>query len=400
MAKHKDETTEYIPSWDDGTYHTGSARPHKEHRGLIAVLMILVTFLGGLASALGLINIHLLQELADATAGPDNVGMYVDSENTIPKMDDPATDTAPSAPSPEDWDLPLEAPQQETVPTQEILLRNDPAIVTVHRDEPESEAVACGVIMDEEGFLITNAYPISDCSHIYVQLSDGRYFRASVVGTDEFTDLAVLYINAQDLIAAPFADTQTLLVGEEIVFIGTDRVAQEGHVLDHDADYAVGNDIFDLLETNLHDIAGPIFNACGQMVGFSSPALGEDGCTMAIPSDLVKDVARQIIRNGVIHGRPCLGAEVEEVQKLYQQYWQLPQGLRVTRTFRENSHLEGLAPGDILISLDGQPITDRESLYAVLRDLRAGDQVTVTVVRDNETITLTLTIQTSGSQGE
>ena len=260
--------------------------------------------------------------------------------------------------------------------------------------------MACGVIMDQAGFLITNAYPISDSSRVFVQLSDERSFRATVVGTDEFTDLAVLFIEADGLEAAQFAATDDLQTGDPIVYIGAQREMLEGSVCCHTAGYTVGSEELSLLKTDLRDISGPIFNACGQIVGFSTPFITDDSCAMAIPSSLVKDVAEQIIETGTISGRPTLGAELEEVQPLHQQYWQLPQGLRVTRNFRENAQLQGLEPGDILVSLNGKPITDRESLCAVLRTLRGGDRVTATVVRDNQTITLTLTIQSSGNWGE
>lgn len=398
MAKRKSETTEYIPEWDDGTYHTGAAKPQKEHRGLIAVLMILVIFLGGIASLLGFANIRLLRQLSQAKA-PDHVPLYQDGDPQQFPARDADDASAPSLSRPENWDLPLETAPQEDLQPAEILVRNDASIVSVHISGPDSEAVACGVIMDEAGFLITNAYPISESSRIHVRLSDERSYRATLVGTDEFMDLAVLYIEADGLNAAQFAVTDHIQNGDPVFYIGAQREMLAGSIRSHSADYTVGSDEFALLKTDLCGISGPIFNAWGQIVGFSSPFLSDDDCAMAIPSVLVKDVAEQIIKTGAISGRPTLGAELEEVQPLHQQYWQLPQGLRVTRTFRENSQLQGLETGDILISLNGKPITDRESLCAVMRTLHAGQQVSATVVRGNQTITLMLTIQSSGNLG-
>lgn len=400
MAKHKSESTEYIPKWDDGTYHTGSAKPHKEHRGLIAVLMILVIFLGGLASALGLLNVRLLQEIAQFRADAKDVPLYEDKSSTDFHLAESDDASAPSLPNAKDWDLPLEAPEKTTIPAADILHRNDDALVSIHCGSPDSEAVACGVIVDESGYLLTNAYPVSDSGRIYVQLSDGQIFRASVVGIDEFTDLAVLYIEAAGLTAAEFAATDTLKERETIIFIGTDRQMRQGSISTKDSVYTVGSDALRLLETDLPGISGPIFNACGQMIGFCSPFLSENTGAMAIPSAIVKEVAEQIIRNGTISGRPSLGAQLEEVLPVHQQYWQLPQGLRVTDTGLDESLSTALEPGDILIQLGGQSITDRESLCAVLRQLRAGDRVEAIVVRGNETITLTLIIQASGNQKE
>lgn len=400
MGKRKTKTTQAVPNWDDGTYHTGSARPHKDNRGLIAVLMILVIFLGGIASMLGLVNIRLVQQLAANQATVDQEPLYVDTNNQNSPVANTDIYSAPTLPKAEDWDLPLEEPAQTLLPTEEILRRNDPCLVTIHCADPASAAVACGVIMDEAGFLVTNAYPIFDSSHIYVTLSDGRYFRATLVGADAFTDLAVLFIDADGLKPAEFADTDGLIVGDDITYIGADRVAQKGKLRSVRALYSVGDDRLSLLETDFHQIDGPVFNQSGQILGFGSPFLAKASWAMAIPSDLVKDVAEQIIEKGSIFGRPCLGVEVEEVQPLHQQYWQLPQGLRITRTLDKNAQLQGLEPGDILVRLDGRDITTRESLCAVLRTLSVGDTVSATVVRDHETLVLTLTIRSSGAVKE
>lgn len=398
MDKRKSETTEYSPEWDYGTYQTGSAKPHKERRGLIALLMILVIFLGGIASAMGILNIRLLQKLAETNAGAQEIPLQVDgNQGNVPvgKADDL---DAPSLPTSGDWDLPLETAQQTNLPAEEILQRNAQALVSIHCEDPDTAAVACGVILDKSGYLVTNAYPIYGCSFIYVTLFDGRCFRASVVGTDEFTDLAVLYVDAPGLVAAQFADGCDLSAGDSLVFIGADRAAREGQLTGTTAAYAIGDDQVSLLQTDFSGICGPVFNRCGQIVGFSSSFPGTGDISLALPMWEVKHIVEQIIETGSIQGRPCLGAEMEEVGELHQQYWHLPQGLRVARTFPSGTQLGGLEPGDILISLGGMEITDRESLCAILRQLNFGQQVTATVIRGQETITLTLTIQASGEK--
>ena len=161
MAKRNMETTEYMPEWDSGTYQTGSAKPKTEHRGLIALLMILVIFLGGIASLLGWANIRLLRQLSSAKA-PDHVPVYTDSQRPDIAQREQEAAAAPSLPDGKDWQLPLETIPQETQPVPEILNQNQASLVSIHLSQPDSPAVACGVIMDEKGFLITNAYPISD----------------------------------------------------------------------------------------------------------------------------------------------------------------------------------------------------------------------------------------------
>lgn len=399
MRNEKPNTTEYTESWDTGTYQTGSAKPRDEHRGLIAILMILVTFLGGIASALGLINIRLLQKLAQEPNAPANVSVYMeDTSGNRPTQG--SDDQAPSVPERNSVDLQLEKASQDILPaapsSQEILANNAASLVSVFTSSVEGgPADACGVIIDEAGFLITNAYCVSEDEPIFVVLSDGQRFRATLVGKDEFTDLAVLYIDAENLTAAHFATATELEFGDFVASVSTDFALAEGTVC-HITDYPIGNLSIALLQTDLFDVSGPIYNSCGQIVGFASTYLLNDHGTMVIPSNIVKEVVEQIIHQGSIAGRPSLGVEMEEIQPLHQHYWQLPSGLRITRIHREDAQLAGLLQGDILVSLNGQPISDRESLCDVLRTLRAGDRVTATVVRDNQEMTLELIIQLSG----
>ena len=397
MRNENKNTTEYTPQWDTGTYQTGSTKPRNEHRGLIAFLMIMVTFLGGIASALGIVNIRLLQALTQEKEPEEKVSVYVETDETGISAKDAQLSVAPSLPSRNSVELELEEPQLPAVPanSQQILEQSTPTVAAIYIDSMDGEPDACGVIIDEAGFLITNAYSLSKDTAIFVQLSDGRRYRATLVGTDTFTDLAVLYIDAQNLTTAQFASADSLEEGDFLACICAHWDVFEGHA-GLISDYAIGNQTVDLLHMDLDAVSGPIYNANGQIVGFCAPSLQGHGEAMAIPSAIVKDVVEQIIHKGSILGRPWLGVELEEVLPVHQNYWQLPSGLRVTRIPTECAQLSGLLPGDILVSLNGMPIFDRFSLCSVLRTLQAGDTVTAVVVRDNQEITLELTIQLVG----
>ncbi len=397
MRKQKSETSEYTPNWDSGTYQTGSTTPPKEHRGLIALLMILVTFLGGLASALGLINIRLVQELAKAEIPTDTVAIYQDpTKQDLPTA--PEDVPAPSVPKTDGLNFQIVDHDNtgKTISLEEILSISNDSLVTIHCGNWETDSQICGVVIDEMGYILTNAYPISDSSHIFVTLADGRCGRAALVGTDEFTDLAVLYVDLPGLTAAQFATADNLQAGDFALHISADRYLTEGSICCADFSYTISTQNLQLLETDLAGSAGPIYNNQGQIIGFTSRYFHVDGHHLAIPSVIVKDVAQQIIANGFCIGRPCIGAQIEEVQKLYQHYWKLPSGIRITDVHSQSATFSGLEPGDIIICLGGQTITDRASLCAVLRTLHTGTQVEAVVLRGNQQITLLLTIGAFG----
>lgn len=386
MQKHHADTTEYIPQSEDTTYQTGSSRPHAEHRGLIAVLMILVIFLGGIASILGLMNLHLLQAMRQQKAAADHVSIVQD-----PSVSTVDTDTVPTPPPGKELELKVEEqdlPAQQISP-QEIFAKNEDSVVTVQCQD----GTALGVVVDAAGFILTNASPVCQRGPIYVTLANGQRYRAALVGTDYFTDLAVLYIQADALTAAQFASGIRLAAGDFVAGLTLNMQLHAGQ-LSRRAEYAVGQDNYLLLQSNLPVPSGPVYNSHGRIIGFASDYLSGDEQVVAISSCTLKEVVEQIVANGTVPGRPCLGVELEEVQPLHQHYFQLPQGLRVTRNMGEGEN--ALLQGDIIISLNDQPITDRLSLCAALRTLQEGDLVTAVVLRDQEQTTLELTIQLSG----
>lgn len=395
MRKHESETTEYIPTPEESTYHTGSAKPHAEHRGLIAVLMILVTFLGGIASALGIVNIQLLQALNQEHNPEENVSVFFDPDSSNNPIASTISGTEPVLPAGNSVEVQVaengeDLPLQQITP-QEILVKNGACTVTVHCEG----CTFYGVVADSAGFIVTNAFPICENSPIYVTLESGQRYRATLVGSDRFTDLAVLYINATHLTPAQFASARCLTTGDFVACLSQDGQISTG-ALAEKGDYAIGGQRIPLLQADLPALSGPLFNGCGQIIGFLSPALSGTDSATAIPSSIVKDVVEQLIGYGFMDGRPCLGVEMEEVQPLHQQYFQLPQGLRVTHAAATEDPHSSLMQGDILICLNHQRIYDHTSLCAVLRNLQEGDTVTAVVIRDNVEVTIQVLICSSG----
>ena len=388
MKKHQSEcTTEYSP--EESTYQTGAAKPHKDHRGLIAVLMILVTFLGGIASALGLVNVRLMQALNQERSGAEHVSVIVD-----PSAGSTASnpDVAPSLPDQSSLQLPVEnvPNNSQQLTGQQIWERNLPSTVTVHCQE----STAHGVVIHSSGFILTNASAICDQGAVYVALSDGQRYRAALVGADHYTDLAVLYIEATGLDCAQFGSTIQLTDGDFAA-----GLTQQHHVITSQVTkrvpYVIGSDEILLLQADLPVLAGPVFNGSGQIIGFASPQFSQEELLTAVPTCTIKEVVEQILQLGSVTGRPWLGVELEAVQPLHQHYFDLPQGLRVSQSPQGEYPDSPLMPGDILVQINGQEVFDHISLSLALRAVQPGDVVQATVIRDNVETTLYLTVQTS-----
>ena len=400
MGKQEQKPMEYTPEADMGTYQTGSTQPPKHYRGVIAALLITVTCLGGLASALGIINIRLLAQLEEQA---DNASASVHQQgNSLPTKGHTPDNLAPTLPKPHNWGLELVVPETTDSPsTEEILSKStDSSVAILCQYASGSTADLNGLVVDALGYIVTNAHALEDASTISVTLSDGRQFPATLVGMDGFTDLAVIFIDAPGLTEAEFVNSNLLVMGDFLASIDQKQTIQAGALLGNNHSYTVGGGNILLVGTDLKNFTGPIYNGQGQIAGIGSAFLadccegGNKSC--AISSITVKSVVEQIIAYGFVPGRPCLDVDLETVQTVHQQYWHLPGGLRVTHIEPGAVTAAGLEPGDIITALNGQNVTDWKSYYQALWGLTPGQQVQVQVFREGQYIPLTLTVAQSG----
>ena len=222
MANNKPEIKEYMGQFDDGTYRTGTIRPGKSSSAVLAFLLAAVIFLGGFCSALGLINIHLLKQMAQANqqTTPLSKDTQPSSHWNSGQLADPGL---PEPQLPESYHVELklaDSPQYSQDHTslsgmtaQQIYDSNAKSLVQV-QSLTHFGAVqeGVGIVLSQDGFLLVNHHVVESARRIYVQLHDGTLARAKLVGSDSFSDLAVLYIQAEGLIPAVFCNNRTLQV--------------------------------------------------------------------------------------------------------------------------------------------------------------------------------------------
>ena len=288
------------------------------------------------------------------------------------------------------------------------------SVVSIQTATSEGTAKGSGAIVSDKGYIVTNNHVISGAQQIQVTLANGTIYSAQVVGTDTTTDLAVIKLDnpPSDLKAVEFADSDDLAVGEAVMAIGNplgyDDTATTGIVSALNRPVTVTDDNNNAIVTNAVQIdaainpgnsGGPTFNAAGQVIGInssiastasSSSSAGSIGIGFAIPSNLVKRVANEIIENGSVQ-HVALGitiksstVEADGVTRGCAQVQSVVDGGPASKA--------GVKAGDSIVAFNGKAVNNNYSLLGYVRASAMNDKVTLTIVRDGHTMDLEVTL--------
>ncbi len=256
-------------------------------------------------------------------------------------------------------------------------------------------SLGSGVIVSDQGYILTNNHVIEGAADIQVALRDGRSIEAVLVGTDSDTDLAVLKINMQGLPAITFGSSENLRVGDVVLAIGNPfGVGQTVTIGIASATgrNRVGISTFEnFIQTdaaiNPGNSGGALINAFGQLVGINTAIFsrsgGSQGIGFAIPVDLAKEVMSQIIETGhVVRG--WLGVEGQDITPQLAESFGL-QGVRgvIIAGVQRNGPASqaGLRPGDILTHINGQPAIDSKTSMGLIASFAPGTRITLRILR-------------------
>jgi S1-C subfamily serine protease len=268
---------------------------------------------------------------------------------------------------------------------------------------PEMEGEASGVIVDPAGYIVTNNHVVKGAEEITITLSNGKkYDGVEVVNTDEAFDLALVKIDAKDLVAADWGDSDQLDVGEMVLAIGNpyglDRSVTFGIVSGKNRHN--GENESDFLQTdaavNPGNSGGPLVNMAGKIIGINTAIVGEQyqGISLAIPSNTARKIYEQL-KSGQATESGFLGVNLGRISP--QMARQL--GLRTTRGAlvmgvvpKSPAERAGIQVGDVITSWDDHEIDDRNLLILLIARTKVGTTVPVTVNRNGETIKLDVAV--------
>ena len=263
------------------------------------------------------------------------------------------------------------------------------------RRAPVFSGQGSGVIVREDGYILTNGHVVEDAGQIKVRLRDGRVLEAQVRGVDPQSDLAVLKVDATGLPAVRFADSDRVRVGEFAIAIGApfelDYSVTFGHISAKGRSQILPDPTMDqdFLQTDANinpgNSGGPLVNIEGEVIGINTLIRGlRTGIGFAIPSNLAREVAAKLIEEGKFT-RAWLGVEIralredEEVRRLTPG---VRDGVVVRGIVRDGPAAKStLKLGDVITAVDGRPVATAQELRNAIRTQRAGSTVTLDVVR-------------------
>lgn len=287
-------------------------------------------------------------------------------------------------------------------------------------DENSAESQGTGTIISSDGYIVTNSHVIGDSKSLYLyQVVDdnGKKYTASVVGYDTRTDIAVLKINAKNLKVATFGNTDNLKVGDDVISVG-----DAGGIGFHNSltKGIVSGKNRTLTNTNINYIqidaavnpgnsGGPICNMYGQVIGITTIKINSvsyEGMGFAIPSEMIKSIADDLIKYGYVKGRVQIGITGIVIDPAYAEMYGVPQGIAISQIM-ETGSLAGtdVKEGDIITELDGTKTISFNEVYSILENHQAGDKIEMKFFRADETASsggkyFTTTITLVSDKGE
>lgn len=327
------------------------------------------------------------------------------------------TTSASTTPSSTDSSSATTEQVSSSLSVSEIAAKASPAVVSINStirgtsygQTVEGTSAGSGVLISADGYIVTNNHVVEGATAIQVVLSDESEYTATVVGTDSETDIAVLKIEGTSFSYIELGNSSELEVGDLAVVIGNPLGELSGTVTSGiisalDREVTVEGTTMTLLQTdaavNEGNSGGALLNSQGQLVGIvnaKTSAVGVEGLAYAIPIDLAKPIVEELKISGYVSGRPLMGVTIQTVYSRDSMMPGLNDSSEQATSVYVNSVVSGSAAekagiqaGDIIVSIGSEKVYTTDDVDTIKSQYSAGDSVEVTLLRDNQEITVTL----------
>lgn len=274
--------------------------------------------------------------------------------------------------------------------------------------ESVAQGAGSGVIISEDGYIITNHHVIDGASNIKVTLNDKKEYDATLIGSDYTNDIAVIKIDKKGLTVAMIGDSDKLKVGEDVIAIGNPLgtlggTVTEGILSATSREITIEDVDMTLLQTsaavNPGNSGGGLFNTSGQLIGVVNAKISSEnveGIGFAIPSNKAIEIAEQIIDNGgFASGNYTIGITMINIENdaTAKKYNVDKTGIYVYEV-KENSDAQkaGIESGDLLVSINGTKVSTTEKAKDLIKDSKKGDVLTIVVERDGQSKTFKIEV--------
>lgn len=283
----------------------------------------------------------------------------------------------------------------------------------IPRQQQEATSLGSGFIISENGFIITNHHVVEGADEILVRLSDKRELSAKIIGSDKFSDIALLKVEASELPVVTIGDSDKLRVGDWVLAIGSpfgfDHSATAGIVSAKGRSLPRANYV-SFIQTdvaiNPGNSGGPLFNLDGEVIGINSQIYsrtgGFMGLSFSIPVEVAMDVVKQLKRTGTV-SRGWLGVYIQEITHEIAQSFNLdkPVGALVSQVIEYSpAEKAGFRAGDVILSFNQKPIFDSSDLPPLVGRVPVGSRTKVDILRNGHKKTLVVVIEELPSENQ
>lgn len=333
---------------------------------------------------------------------PDDWNDYLDNYYQVTESKD-AEIKLPRAELVPDFKVAISSDRGKELSLQELYDQCSKSIVAIkgYQDGVDGYYWGSGIILSEDGLILTNTHVIENCDTASVTLFDNSSYDAALVGADSTSDIAVLRIEATGLTPASFGDSAELAIGDKVAAIGnplgeTFRMTlTDGIISAIDRGISYNGHSMTLLQTNTAinegNSGGALFNMYGQVIGVTNMKMMSsyssiEGIGFAIPSSTIAAVADSLMQYGEVRGRTAIGITVGAIPENVTSHYDLPTGLYVSAVEeKSDAAAKGIQQGDIITAVNGNPASATSDILTVKNTLSVGDTITFTIWRDGET---------------